>query len=755
MQLKKYQQKAIDKLEEFLKEISDHEAKYAFMGLTDKPYNSEYYAETPFICVKIPTGGGKTLVACHAVKSIMQMALQNKMDRGIIMWFVPSEAIKSQTLRKFRDRNDAHRKILDETFDNKVLIFSNEEALRIRKSDISGNLCIIISSLDAFRKDKQKQGKYKVYQENGSLIDHFEKIQNGKDLEKDEEGTIIYSLANVIRKNKPLIVLDEGHRNQTFIGIEFLKNLNPSFLIEFTATPRDGSNVLIDIHSGELKEEEMVKLPIVLESAMHWEESVEAGVRKRNELEKEAKKSGEYIRPIALIQAEQEKESESKITVSKIKEFLLKNKIKEEEIAIKTSSQNELENEDLFNKKCQIKYIITVNALAEGWDCSFAYILVSVANIGARIAVEQIIGRIMRMPYARKKENENLNRSYVFASARNFKEAAGYIITGLEKNGFSKKDIIDASKKNSKDELVVERKIKKDFAMPMMGFEEEKLSFGDLIGPKFELAKQDFKFEFQTHYDNDGRILIDIKDDKWKQSVQQTLALDYSDSKFTKNELILWLDKKLRFIILAQKDKLIFLEKAIDYQLEKGGYTIIDLSINRYVLLDKLNLVINEILENYAKNNFLKYIKNGKISLKKFESFPEKIILNSESPEIFEKNYYNEVDKLNKEEQNFISLVDLDKFTNIDFWIRNREKKDPFYIQGWRKGKFYPDFIAVTKKGNIIVLEWKGEDRISNDDTKYKDEIGKIWAKSGKNKLYFYLVYNGNIEKVLNEIKKY
>jgi len=765
MQLKKYQQKAIDQLKEYLKEAMCPEftAEDAFIKTAPKDkdgkvvgYNSAYYGETPFVCMKLPTGGGKTLVACHAVAEIMKQALQAKMDRGIVMWFVPSEAIKSQTLRKFRDRYDWHRKALDEAFENKVLIFSNEEALRIRKADVSGNLCIVISSLDAFRKDKQKQGKYKVYQENGSLIDHFEKLKSEKNLEKDEERTIIYSLANVIRKDQPLVVLDEGQRNQSFLGIEFLKNLNPSFIVEFTATPRDGSNVLVDIHSSELKEEEMVKIPIVLESAMYWEESVTAGIRKRNELEKATKKNkGERIRPIALFQAEQEKESETKITVGKIKEFLLKAGVVEDEVAIKTSSRNDLEGMDLFKKDCKIKYIITVNALAEGWDCSFAYVLVSVANIGARIAVEQIIGRIMRMPNAKRKDNEDLNRCYVFASARNFKEAAGYIISGLEKNGYSRADIIEAGKKDEKYALKVERRVKKDFAMPLMSLAGDKLSFGDLIGRKFELAKQDYKFEFETHYDNDGRIVIDIKDDKWKQSVQQVLNLNYSDAKFTKEELIRWLDKKLRFIILGQKDKVAFLEKAIDYQLNgiEKPYTITDLSINRYVLLLKLDEVINNILEKYAKNNFDKFLKSGKITLKKFDKFPEKIILGSEASESFDKNYYAEVDKLNKEEQNFIGRVNLDKFDNIAFWIRNREKKDPFYIQGWRKGKFYPDFIAVTKKGNIVALEWKGEDRMSNDDTKYKDEIGKIWASLGKGKLYFAIANVANVEEVLNNLK--
>ena len=90
---------------------------------------------------------------------------------------------------------------------------------------------------------------------------------------------------------------------------------------------------------------------------------------------------------------------------------------------------------------------------------------------------------------------------------------------------------------------------------------------------------------------------------------------------------------------------------------------------------------------------------------------------------------------------------------NIEFWVRNREKVDPFYIQGWRKGKFYPDFVAVTKKGNILALEWKGEDRITNEDTEYKVGIAKEWEKLGKGKLKFFLIHKGNVEEILSSIK--
>ena len=756
VQLKKYQQKSVDILKDYLKELETSGSKRAFMYVTEKPYKSEFFNEIPFVCVKIPTGGGKTLVGCHSVVEIMSSILKHKMDRGIVMWFVPSEAIKSQTLRKFKDRNDWHRKVLDEAFDNNMRIFSNEEALRIRKEDVEDNVCIIISSLEAFRKEKAIQNKYKVYQENGALLSHFEKLGEKDFLEKDEHNTIINSLANVIKLSNPLIVIDEGHKTKTKLSIEFMKDLNPSFIIEYTATPRPESNVLAEIHSSELKEEQMVKLPIVLESTAQWQNSLTKGVNQRIDLEKESKKNkSEYIRPIALIQAQSDKKEDKDVTVFKIKDFLIKErKIPEEEIAIAYRDVNELANLNLFSKNCKIRYIITVSKLAEGWDCSFAYVLISVANIGSKIAVEQIIGRIVRMPNAQRKENEALNRSYIFASARNFQEASAQIISGLESNGFSKLDLINATSKDQTYELDVERAVKEDLSVPLMSFENEKLSFEDLIGEDFELSKQNAEFDFTIHYDNDGRALIDLDDkDKWVKGAvkQDILNLTHKDRNFSKEELIQWLDKKLRFTMLQKPDKIKFIQKVIEYQLKKKSLS--ELSVNRYILVTKLSEVINQILEDYAKRRFDKFFKEKKIIVKELEKFPEKITLSQEIHQEFNKNYYSKIDKLNKEELRFIERLDLETLPNIKFWVRSRERKDPFFIQGWKKNKFYPDFIAVTKKNNIVALEWKGEDRVSNEDTQYKEEIGKIWESMNKN-LHFFLVHNGNVEEVWREVKK-
>ena len=62
-------------------------------------------------------------------------------------------------------------------------------------------------------------------------------------------------------------------------------------------------------------------------------------------------------------------------------------------------------------------------------------------------------------------------------------------------------------------------------------------------------------------------------------------------------------------------------------------------------------------------------------------------------------------------------------------------------------------FLLVTKKGVVVALEWKGGDRVSNDDTAYKVEIGNFWEKLSKGKQRFFLVHTGNVEEVLNELK--
>ena len=110
----------------------------------------------------------------------------------------------------------------------------------------------------------------------------------------------------------------------------------------------------------------------------------------------EQEKSGRYIRPIVLFQAQPKVGTES-TTFDKIKKHLMDFGIPEEQIAIKTADKNELKNVDLMSPSCPIRFIITVNALKEGWDCPFAYVLATVANKTSSVDVEQILGRVLRL----------------------------------------------------------------------------------------------------------------------------------------------------------------------------------------------------------------------------------------------------------------------------------------------------------------------------------------------------------------------
>ena len=273
-----------------------------------------------------------------------------------------------------------------------------------------------------------------------------------------------------------------------------------------------------------------------------------------------------------------------------------------------------------------------------------------------------------------------------------------------------------------------------------------------MIGEDFELAKQNHEFVFKTHYDNDGRIKLDIKEgDKWIKERQTTLQLIYRDKNFSQKELTNWLDKKLRFTTIDKFDKTKFIENAINYQLKT--YHLSDLSINRFVFRDKLDEIITTILINYAKNRFDQFIKKGSISILGFDKFPSSIIVSEKINEKFKKNYYQELGKLNSEELSFIQRIDSEALPNIKYWIRNVEKNNIFYLQGWKPNRFYPDFIVLTKKGNILALEWKGKDRVSNEDTGYKVEVVKVWEKLGKGKLHFFLVNMDNVEEVLTRVK--
>jgi type III restriction enzyme len=159
--------------------------------------------------------------------------------------------------------------------------------------------------------------------------------------------------------------------------------VNPSAIIEFTATPHPKSNILHAVSAAELKAEQMIKLPVRLDEHQTWEGAVTGAIARRAELaEKAGRDRDGYIRPLVLFQAE---DKGREVTVDVLLEHLRSvHHIPADKIAVATGDQRGLDGIDLFSPDCPIDYIITVEALKEGWDCSFASSSVRSPTFAAR-----------------------------------------------------------------------------------------------------------------------------------------------------------------------------------------------------------------------------------------------------------------------------------------------------------------------------------------------------------------------------------
>lgn len=447
MELKPYQQQVINDLSLFLEQVQETKdtkdafqnfwAKHPrtplqpFSGTAIEPYKNNV-PKVPNICVKVPTAGGKTFIACNALKTIFD-AFDYDRPKAVV-WLVPSITILDQTIKNLKDPYHPYRQKINSHFGNKVEVFDKAALLQgsgFNATTIKEQLNILVFSFDSLRA-KNKEDR-KVFQENGNL-QSFENLL-GRDVE--------ITLGAVIKYLNPVVVVDESHNAESDLSVDMLKELNPCFILDLTATPRNNSNIISFIDALELKRENMVKLPVIVYNHQDKTEVINSALQLQKRLElqaiEEEKKGGKYIRPIVLFQA-QPKNAEDNTTFEKLKEKLIELKIPADQIKIKTATINEIKNEDLMSRECAVRYIITVNALKEGWDCPFAYILASLADKSSAVDVEQILGRVLRQPYVMKHNFPLLNLSYVLTASSKFLDTLDNIVKGLNKAGFSDKD---------------------------------------------------------------------------------------------------------------------------------------------------------------------------------------------------------------------------------------------------------------------------------------------------------------------------
>ncbi len=454
MELKQYQQDTLDDLAAYMRQVSeDQDLRKAYANFWMKKgidistidnnrfihsYDNSTVPGIPRVMFKVPTAGGKTFIASNALKVIFDHLPAE--HPKVVAWFVPSDSILKQTYKNLSDPEHPYRQRINIHFNNRVVVVDKETALAgtgIQPGQIREQLTIFVLSVQSFAANN-KDGR-RVFRENSSLADYAKAFGYGERIEGADETSLIQAIAHL----NPVVIIDESHNFEAKLRVEMFQQINPSFILDLTATPREKSNIISFVDAKKLKDANMVKLPVVVYNRESRQDVLADAIQLQRTLEERAKimreKGGRYIRPIVLFQA-QPKTDKYNETFDKVKQNLVAAGIPESYIKIKTAEKDELKGLNLMSEECEVRYIITVNTLKEGWDCPFAYVLASLANKTSQIDVEQIVGRVLRLPYTTRHSDEFLNISYVFTSSNDFRQTIESVIKGLNNAGFSSKD---------------------------------------------------------------------------------------------------------------------------------------------------------------------------------------------------------------------------------------------------------------------------------------------------------------------------
>ncbi len=442
-----YQEKTLEALRRYLALADGRDPKVAFetyqATVPNHAAHGDYrpmndLVDVPFVCLRLPTGGGKTYLA---TKTIEIIANTIGPDHPLVVWLVPTNTIRAQTYETLTKPGHPNREALAAAFgDQFVRVLDIADFTQLRPTDLRDKTCIVISTLAVPRIGDTDERR--IYAHHEDLEPHFARFtaaQLAPDYLDRENDQVKFSFRNLLALYRPVVIVDEAHNASSSLSVETLGRLRPRCIIEFTATPADNSNILHHVSASQLKAEDMIKLPIVLTEHQTWQSAVSDSVRTRDQLHELARLEPDFVHPIVLIQAENK---DKEVTVEVLERYLVdEERIPRERIAIATGTQRELDDIDLLDPNNKIEYVITIEALKEGWDCPFAYVFCSVATVHNKRDVEQLLGRVLRMPWAKKRTHPDLNRAYAHVSSHSWPQAVSQLHDRLVNMGFDEAEV--------------------------------------------------------------------------------------------------------------------------------------------------------------------------------------------------------------------------------------------------------------------------------------------------------------------------
>jgi len=729
----------------------------------------------PCFCLKVPTGGGKTFLAVKAIDLINTNYL--KRQTGLVLWIVPTTQIYRQTIKSLRNRDHPYRQHLDIASGGRTVIL--EKTDRFTPLDVQENLVVLMLMLQsAGRKSKEV---LRLFKDSGGFQDFFpaeddvegssrllEKVQN---LDTFETASgfwgrqIKTSLGNTLRLLNPIIILDEGHKAYSEIAQGTLRGFNSCIIVELSATPPKASNVLVDITGIELNREEMIKfdLHIFNKASPHWKDTLLSSVNHLNTLKEKSReyhaRTGNYIRPICLIQVERTGKTQrglKYIHAEDVREHLIDVMgIPPEEVAIKTSEKDELKEVDdiggLMSKDCRIRYIITKQALQEGWDCAFAYVLSILTNPGSKTALTQLVGRILRQPFAKKTGMKELDESYVFCFQQRGADLLEEIRQGFRGDGLG--DLVgrvaleDEVEGLEGEEHVCEirekfKKVAGQVILPVFVMREgnswRKVGYEMDIASRIPWVETNlepmFALTLSMIEEKDMEQVASISDDVSRViELKQAIALKTGslklDSVFMARHLLdivpnPWVahefGRKVLKKLLGRYEKQVVINNFV--------FIVEELRKHLFKEKDKLARGVFQELISGDELRFLVIANDLGYKLPKKRSARSVRKLVKKSGEQLERSLFDYVPEEDFNELEKSVALYLEEQEQLFFWYRNIPRHD-YAVQGWRKHKIFADFICTASENDtngfdhVFVLETKGLHLKDGEDTKYKRSV--------------------------------
>ena len=714
----------------------------------------------PHVCFKIPTGGGKTLLAAAALERLNRQT-------GLTLWMTPTKAIFQQTKTALWNREHPYRQMLERASGGRVKMLEKDDPFTA--ADVTNYLCVMLIMLPAANRQKGREflrmfrdsGRYPtLFPDSDDALADARLLNEYPNLERaSDAGPVKHSLFNVFKMLRPVVVLDEAHKaygKQMKANEEFVRSinrLNPSLVIELSATPNHNiSNLLVDISGADLKAEEMIKLPVQVTSYpdIDWRHTLAEAAEKLEQLGAEAQSlgnsEGRYIRPIAVVRVERtgkDQRDGERVHAEDVREYLIQNLgVTSHYVRVKSAASDELGREDLLSEFSQVRWIITKAALMEGWDCPFAYLLVMLDNTHAQRAITQLVGRVMRQPHARRTERMALDQCYVYCWNTDVGLAVQQVKQGLEQEGLTGLGDDVWTSGGALQLFTVERREQfrgQDIFLPKVLHKDDdgwrELDYQRHILPSIDWGKIESHDPQASLPDSSKRqtASVDVGD-------AQPVFYDPQELHIDKTVKISYFARRLSDVVPNPWQAARIAQKLI-HRLEDAGETEVATYDRRSYLAFALREHVTAAVEKQAEHVFGGKLLTGDIrfdleagdNFRMFESYEIQVGENDKTLQRYGKPIQLSLFEPILEKQ-FDSDLErkfafyLDELKALQWWHRIAVRQQhEYYLRGWKRERIYPDFIAMASETNgkphLLVFETKGEHMLANPDTDYKKRV--------------------------------